>query len=391
MDNHMHKTAKVILGLAEKNLLSRCPFYARIINYWRKLPFQQDTISVAAVGEAIHLLYNPDFVCGLEIDSLTAVLEHELYHVLFGHIFLDKSLFDNQTALLIACEVTANEYVFDQKKLPGEPLFLVDWGLPPKESTMARYHSLCLDSKCIENEVTSLDSHTDWGNGASSKEPEKILRDQIKKVFESTTPEEIMALPKKVRNSIKEIVGAGNMPGGQQERLSNANKAHLPWISLLQLYMNLFRKYTFSWPSRRLPHLLGIVPGHRLAQKKPSILVAIDTSGSMDIAVVDCIRAELDHIARLSKVILVECDTTITRIYTDFKPGQLNEITGRGGTDLCPPFELLNQYKVDLLIYFTDGEGSAPVHSPDVPVIWCITHNGKPPVPWGRVIQMNDR
>jgi len=390
MDNNIQTPARVILGLAGKNLLSRCPFYARIINYWRKLPFQQDTIGVAAVGEAIHLFYNPEFVCGLEIDSLTAVLEHELYHVLFGHIFLDKSLFENQTALLIACEVTANEYVFDQKKLPGEPLFLSDWGLPPKESTMARYRRLCLDSKCIENEVTSLDSHTNWGNGTSLKERKKILRDQIKKALESTAPAEIMTLPKKVWESIEDIVDAGNIPGGQQERLSNSNNAHLPWISLLQPYMSLFRKHTFAWPSRRLPHLSGIVPGHRRAQKKPSILVAVDTSGSMDIAIVDCIRAELDTIAGLSKVILVECDTVITRIYTDFKPGQMNEITGRGGTDLCPPFELLNQYTIDLFIYFTDGEGTAPVHAPSVPVIWCLTHEGNPPVPWGRVVKMND-
>ena len=40
------------------------------------------------------------------------------------------------------------------------------------------------------------------------------------------------------------------------------------------------------------------------------------------------------------------------------------------------------------IIVFTDGCGPAPVKSPAVPVIWCLTPDGQPPVVWGRVVEM---
>ena len=65
---------------------------------------------------------------------------------------------------------------------------------------------------------------------------------------------------------------------------------------------------------------------------------------------------------------------------------------GRGGTSFCPPFEaaFLRQHRPELIIYFTDGFGSAPDNAPRIPVVWCLTPNGQTPATWGRVIQMTD-
>ena len=41
----------------------------------------------------------------------------------------------------------------------------------------------------------------------------------------------------------------------------------------------------------------------------------------------------------------------------------------------------------ELLLYFTDAEGSFPERSPDYPVLWLV--KGRKPIPWGQRIQLN--
>ena len=39
----------------------------------------------------------------------------------------------------------------------------------------------------------------------------------------------------------------------------------------------------------------------------------------------------------------------------------------------------------DLLLFFTDGYGTAPANRPPYPVMWVLTSDGKEPAPWGRI------
>ncbi len=59
---------------------------------------------------------------------------------------------------------------------------------------------------------------------------------------------------------------------------------------------------------------------------------------------------------------------------------------GDRATDLRPPFRLLDRFRPDVLVYFTDGEGPAPVAAPvGVEVLWVITGpHPFAPAPWGR-------
>jgi len=348
MNRQIQDEAVLMIHLAEKNLLWRCPFYARLVTSWKKVPWEKDTMGVALVNECIHLCYNAEFVCNLGIDSLTAVLEHEMFHVLFGHIFLAAERFENPSALLIACEVTANEYVFNQKHLPGKPQLLDDWGLEPGETTLDRYRRLCMDSRVIHHTPPPFDDHGGWNNKSDGSHHNR------------------------------------------QEQIRQRRQSPLPWASIFSPYLRLDRNPDFSKPSRRLPDLIGIVPGCRLFSKAPKVLAAIDTSGSMEMDVLDGIRNEIDAIAHIaSRVILVECDSEITCIHDRYRPGQLSHINGRGDTDLRPPFDLLPRYKPDLLVYFTDGDGPMPDGPFSTPVIWCLTRDSEAPVPWGKVVYLN--
>jgi predicted metal-dependent peptidase len=75
------------------------------------------TMAVMMSGEEVLLLHNPTFVLGLPVAQLGGVLLHEVHHVLFRHLVMDPKVFPDRAALIIAQEVTVNEWV--QERLLG--------------------------------------------------------------------------------------------------------------------------------------------------------------------------------------------------------------------------------------------------------------------------------
>jgi predicted metal-dependent peptidase len=65
------------------------------------------------------------------------------------------------------------------------------------------------------------------------------------------------------------------------------------------------------------------------------------------------------------------------------------KIQGGGGTSFVPVFEWVEVQNMwpDLLLYFTDAQGTFPEQEPTYPVLWVV--KGKAKVPWGQRIQLN--
>lgn len=112
-------------------------------------------------------------------------------------------------------------------------------------------------------------------------------------------------------------------------------------------------------------------------KKKVSILVAVDTSGSVATRELQEFFNEINYIYKAgARVTVVQCDTQINSI-TEYDGKTIPEIHGRGGTSFDPPVEYYIKHKRDYasLIYFTDGECSLPQKSPSG-MVWVITSNG---------------
>jgi predicted metal-dependent peptidase len=162
------------------------------------------------------------------------------------------------------------------------------------------------------------------------------------------------------------------------------------WRRLLRRYLvrALERRPVLSRPPRRFPELVGQVPGQAWRAGRPRVLAALDTSGSIAAATLAQIGGELARLGCVAEVVVVECDAQIQAVYP--YRGDLDKVRGRGGTDLRPPLAegFLAGLRPDVVIYFTDGQGPAPVAAPRVPVIWCLTPNGEMPAAWGRSVRM---
>ena len=91
---------------------------------------------------------------------------------------------------------------------------------------------------------------------------------------------------------------------------------------------------------------------------------------------------EVLHIVQTQRVeiTVIECDDQIKKVYHVRSVRDLQErYPYRGGTAFSPVFAYANKHKIDLLIYFTDGQGEErlEVKPGGYKVFWILSGKGK--------------
>ncbi len=169
----------------------------------------------------------------------------------------------------------------------------------------------------------------------------------------------------------------------------------LPWRMLLARYMSATARedYSYSRPSSRRGDP-AVYPSMR--SNETSIVVAVDTSGSIDQEEIQEFISEIDAIKSQvrASVTLLTCDSKLNYgcpwKFEAWDAFQFDvEIRGGGGTNFRPVFEWVEEQDKapDLLVYFTDAEGLFPEVEPYFPVTWLV--KGKAKVPFGVRVQLN--
>jgi predicted metal-dependent peptidase len=198
----------------------------------------------------------------------------------------------------------------------------------------------------------------------------------------------------RLAGAAQQAMQAGKLSGPLARLIDHLLQPQLPWRAVLARYLsaNARDDYNYTRPSRR--EGAAILPS--LRSNQIDIVVALDTSGSISDAEIRQFVAEVDALkgqvrARLT---LLACDAALASdgpwIYEPWEEFTLpREFTGGGGTDFRPVFDWLAREgrRPELLVYFTDAEGSFPGREPDFPVVWLV--KGRAKVPWGQRIQLN--
>jgi predicted metal-dependent peptidase len=108
------------------------------------------------------------------------------------------------------------------------------------------------------------------------------------------------------------------------------------------------------------------------------ILVAVDTSGSIDDVTLSQFAAEINAImneAQPERITVVYCDARVQHVDTFYR-GDIVTLTmhGGGGTDFRPVFDhvaAMDESPI-AIVYLTDLEGTFPSGS-EVPTLWVAT------------------
>ncbi len=168
------------------------------------------------------------------------------------------------------------------------------------------------------------------------------------------------------------------------------------WRTLLRHFVEMASRNDYCWlpPSRRYLSQ-GICLPSLHAKELGRIVIAVDTSGSIDTVALEQFAAEVSAVLEALDTLIdvVYCDAQIQgheRFDRQDLPLVMNPVGG-GGTDFRPVFEWVAQQGAEprCLVYLTDLECYRfPAHAPDYPVLWVQTGHDAMPVPFGEIVQM---
>lgn len=215
------------------------------------------------------------------------------------------------------------------------------------------------------------------------------------------------AIQRQALDDIRQAVaqGRGNMPAGLRSLIKlDKKRSKIPWPRKLAAFLRRATgqiqsgglDFSISRPARG-SYARGI-PRPGLVQQEPVVLFIEDTSGSMGHPQLKTVRREARAIMLglgLDKVWWMDADAAVAAEPRQVSVRDLERlpIHGGGGTDFRPALAagLKLRPKPDIIVYLTDGDGTAPAVAPaGVVVIWCIvpSYFNKRPAPWGHAVIM---
>jgi predicted metal-dependent peptidase len=187
----------------------------------------------------------------------------------------------------------------------------------------------------------------------------------------------------------------GTLPAGIKSLLDKLQKPSLPWRELLKQFVTTCYGGKRRWlpPARR--HVWQDLYLPSMRDEALRAVVAIDTSGSTmgDLPVFFAELVSLMKSFGKFDLEVIQCDAEI-QVVEHYSEGNLPppdkkwQVKGFGGTDFRTVFEYIKKkmrVQPDLLLFFTDGYGTAPSRRPPYPVMWVLTGDGVEPASWGRV------
>lgn len=164
----------------------------------------------------------------------------------------------------------------------------------------------------------------------------------------------------------------------------------IDWREMLYRYIASYAKSSFTFMPPNMKYLYRGIYLPSLSSDLLRIVIAIDSSGSVDEKLLGLFLGEIESITQQYpnfEIDIIIADAKI-QSHEVFLPGEaLNyEITGGGGTDFRPVFEYIDR-SIDyptLLLYFTDGMGTFPSNEPPYDTLWVMPEMCS--VPFGETV-----
>lgn len=347
----MNNTVLQQLTRARTALILDQPFFGVLA---LRLQLIEDNNHKTLAVNGRQVFYNANFVASLTPALTKSALAHEVFHCVYDHISRRGSRNPRKYNM-------AGDYVINAA--------LKDSGFEIGDGWLYNSAYAGMSSDEIYNLIPDNDNKNDEGP-----------LDEILDGDPSET--EIEATDWKIATI--QAAGAakamGKLPASLQRFIDELTIPKIDWKSALQRFVTETSKNDYSWlrPNRRFV-AQGMFLPTLYSEAMGEIVVAIDTSGSIDQATLNTFGAEVKAIVqsvRPSTTHVVYCDAAINHVDT-FEPNdelKFEMYGGDGGTDFCPPFEYVTKHDVKpvCMVYLTDGYGPFP-KTPDYPVLWICT------------------
>lgn len=367
------------LERAYKKVLIENSFYGIFLLGFSKIVDESvETACVRRKGINCELVINPKYWETQDDTQQINLLLHEVHHIVFQHMFMWDS-FPNKQVLGLAADCEVNSYLSNLDNTWIVPSL---WQLPDKQGTKFYYENILKQGSPQQQSGGSGNGNNSQNNNSNLKT--KDDHSQWKKDFQDCSDAEKQLIQNQINQQIKSaaeqtIKMRGTIPAELQDIVNELLKVKpriFDWKAyfrrMLGSIYDINLKKTRRKESIRFPGSAGIK--HK---KKVSILVAVDTSGSVNKRELEDFFSEITHIYKAgARITILECDSKISANY-EYTGKWDGTVHGRGGTDFKP---VIGYYRKNIkdyaaLVYFTDGECSIPDNVPR-DTIWVITSAG---------------
>jgi predicted metal-dependent peptidase len=240
----------------------------------------------------------------------------------------------------------------------------------------------------------------------TEKEKEEATRGEVRALTnegKELTESENDAAKAEMKKILAIAERASGMGSGSSRLLrelkENALVTEANWGRLIDYIAKLSHdESSWSYPHRRFIHSGQYLPSLRGRRSLGDIIIALDSSGSIDddtwASYMASFRSLLEQY-KIEKVTVIVCDDRIQgEVFQDIRPEEMEDIKnlGKGGTDFNPPFDWIDREgkNVDLLIYFTDLQCNRYPCDPGYPVVWTAwqSYSRNQIPPFGEVIRV---
>ncbi len=379
-----------------------------------------------AATDGYHIVVNSDFLAMLSDAEASFVLAHEVLHCVFGHP--DRRKERDPETWNCATDYAINQLLIDMGfKMPAVGLHSYAFYGMAAETI----HDLLRkpgSGREIPEAHLRPGAHGDLGDAARRIRdlPAEIRRLQVPRggwcqqaepgsrlaaeLGSEDMPTELERQRIRVglANEMRERAH-GRLSGALNEEVRAATTRSVPWTDLLAGFITGIRQSDYrSYPFNKKHVYRGVYLPSVGAPGPRRLIVAIDTSGSIDAQIASRLLAEVDSLrsATECELTVIQCDAAVQDVQT-FDPwdasalgadGGPMRLLGRGGTDFRPVFDWVDHDVLegalppDAIIYLTDGYGPFPPKTPDWPTVWIVTKTGAKDstFPFGRVIRLDD-
>lgn len=388
----MNKTQRILEEITRISieLLLKEPFYSHLLSRLnKKIVDVNDPVKSIALGwlDKNPVIYVNPVYWDVQLTNSShryGLLKHEILHIVFKHILVNEP-YKDRDLMYMAMDLAINQYIL-KENLPEKSLFIdtfPELDLEKGKSWRYYYEKLLylvqnLDALfedtvsaanylAVKHSSHGLERHVLWKAIEKHSDIDRTLSqniiDYLIETAHAKTPDNFWSsTPDFLKLKIKSLL----------EKPSRA----IHWRRALKIFTASGAKTKIRTTLKRPSRRYGKIPGIKI-QRKQRLLVAADTSGSIEKQDLEIFFSEIYHLWRSgAEIFILECDSKIRNQY--HYQGQTPEyVQGRGATNFNEPIQIGNSDpRPDGLIYFTDGRADPPQVKARFPILWIISKNG---------------
>ena len=377
-------TAEQLLTKAKSQLTVKHPYFGMLASRLKHEP-KEELSGYASNG--VRFLYNPAFMQRRSVEEVMFILTNAVMHHVLSH--QQRRLGRKGTLWQLATDYAINNLLHKNgMHIPQGANYNEEFeGMYAEEIYDALKEAFYggIDDAFDDEDVPPKPDMPGSGSGAEDDSAAFSNAGGIEDELDAQTESE-WQYAASVAQEVAQRKSA--MPSGMERLGKKVKAADVDWRFELYNAVNrhMRNNYAFMPPNKK--HIYRGIALPSLASDTLSLCVAVDTSGSINDALLGAFTEEFKTIMTnfpSVRIELIIADARVHGHYT-FQGGEKLDfpLKGGGGTDYRPVFDYIESElpMTTMLLYFTDGDGWFPRVPPAYDVLWALSRPAK--VPFGR-------